>query len=73
MINAVFCIISFICGAAVYRFGFADGQRIKDGLKLKPIIKRKKERNDEEEKIKRGMANILNYANRKTKEMSTNE
>lgn len=63
----IICIIGFFCGFFVYRTGVKDGQKIAQGKNLKNIISKKQKPNEEEERIKKGMENILNYANRRKK------
>lgn len=65
--------LAFICGFMVYRIGFKDGQRISEGGKLKNLIPKKPKITEEEKRLSKGMENILNYANRKTKGGGINE
>lgn len=65
--TAIFCILAFVCGFIVYRTGFKDGQRVSDGGKIKSLIPKKVKVTDEEKRISKGMENILNYANRKSR------
>lgn len=66
--TAIFCILAFVCGFIVYRTGFKDGQRVSDGGKIKSLIPKKVKVTDEEKRISKGMENILNYSNRKSRE-----
>lgn len=65
--TTIFCILAFVCGFIVYRTGFKDGQRVSDGGKIKSLIPKKVKVTDEEKRISKGMENILNYANRKSR------
>lgn len=65
--TAIFCILAFVCGFIVYRTGFKDGQRVSDGGKIKSLIPKKVKVTDEEKRISKGMENILNYSNRKSR------
>ena len=65
--TAIFCILAFVCGFIVYRTGFKDGQRVSDGGKIKSLIPKKVKVTDEEKRISKGIENILNYANRKSR------
>ena len=65
--TAIFCILAFVCGFIVYRTGFKDGQRVSDGGKIKSLIPKRVKVTDEEKRISKGMENILNYANRKSR------
>lgn len=65
--TAMFCILAFVCGFIVYRTGFKDGQRVSEGGKIKSLIPKKVKITDEEKRINKGMENILNYANRKSR------
>lgn len=65
--TTIFCILAFVCGFIVYRTGFKDGQRVSDGGKIKSLIPKKVKITDEEKRISKGMENILNYANRKSR------
>ena len=65
--TAIFCILAFVCGFIVYRTGFKDGQRVSDGGKIKSLIPKKVKVTDEEKRISKGMENILNYANIKSR------
>lgn len=68
----IICIIGFFCGFFVYRTGIKDGQKIAQGGKIKNILHKKQKTSEEEERIKKGMENILNYANRRKKGESLN-
>ncbi len=61
----IFIILAFVCGFSVYRFGVRDGQKISSGGKIGTIVPKKAKTTDEEQRINRGMENILNYANRR--------
>lgn len=63
----IFILAAFVCGFLSYRTGFADGQAVANGGKIKSLKPRKTTVSAEEERIAKGMSNILNYANRKTK------
>ena len=65
--TTIFCILAFVCGFIVYRTGFKDGQRVSDGGKIKSLIPKRVKVTDEEKRISKGMENILNYANRKSR------
>ena len=65
--TTIFCILAFVCGFIVYRTGFKDGQRVSDGGKIKSLIPKKVKVTDEEKRISKGMENILNYSNRKSR------
>lgn len=65
--TTIFCILAFVCGFIVYRTGFKDGQRVSDGGKIQSLIPKKVKITDEEKRISKGMENILNYANRKSR------
>ena len=65
--------LAFVCGFMVHRIGFKDGQRISEGGKLKNLIPKKPKITEEEKRLSKGMENILNYANRKTKGGGINE
>ncbi len=73
MTVSIVCIVSFVCGFVVYRIGLYDGQRVKDGGRIKPILKKKRTPNEKETKIVKGINNIISYANRKSKEMNNSE
>ncbi len=64
MYNILF-ILAFLCGFAVYRLGVRDGQRLAAGGTIDKLIKKKQKTTEEEQRINRGMENILNYANRR--------
>lgn len=49
----------------VYRLGVRDGQKIAAGGRINGIIRKKTKITDEEQRISKGMENILNYANRR--------
>lgn len=61
----IIIILAFVCGFAVYRLGVRDGQKIATGGKIGNIVPRKTKITEEEQRINRGMENILNYANRR--------
>lgn len=61
----ILLILAFVCGFAVYRIGVRDGQKIATGGKIGSIIHKKAKASEEEQRINRGMENILNYANRR--------
>lgn len=63
--NSIIFIIAFICGFLVYRLGVCDGQKLAGGGKIGNIIRKKPVKTKEEERINKGMENILNYANRR--------
>lgn len=63
--NNIMLILAFICGFVVYRLGVRDGQKIASGGKINGLIRKKTKISDEEQRISKGMENILNYANRK--------
>lgn len=65
--TTIFCILAFVCGFIVYRTGFRDGQRVSEGGKIKSLIPKKVKVTEEEKRISKGMENILNYANRKSR------
>lgn len=65
--NLIFVMMAFVCGFAVYRTGFKDGQAASKGAGLPRLFPKKREKSYEEERLNRGMENILNYANRKRK------
>ncbi len=67
----ILIILAFVCGFAVYRFGVRDGLKIASGGKIGTILPKKTKATTEEQRINRGMENILNYANRRRGE--TNE
>ncbi len=62
---SIFIILAFVCGFIVYRLGVSDGQKIASGGKISGVIRKKTIANEEEQRINRGMENILNYANRR--------
>lgn len=61
----ILIILAFVCGFIVYRLGIRDGQKIAAGGKIGGIICKKTKITEEEQRINRGMENILNYANRR--------
>lgn len=61
----ILVIFAFVCGFIVYRIGVCDGQKIANGGKIGNIVRRKAKITEEEQRINRGMENILNYANRR--------
>lgn len=61
----ILIIFAFICGFFVYRTGVRDGQKIASGGKIGSVIHKKTKATEEEQRINRGMENILNYANRR--------
>lgn len=61
----ILIILAFVCGFIVYRLGIRDGQKIAAGGKIGGIIRKKTKITEEEQRINRGMENILNYANRR--------
>ena len=63
--NNIMLILSFVCGFIVYRFGISDGQKIATGGKINGLVHKKNKMTDEEQRISKGMENILNYANRR--------
>ncbi len=63
--NNMMLILAFVCGFIVYRFGVCDGQKIAVGGKIKALTCKKTKITDEEQRISKGMENILNYANRR--------
>ena len=68
--TATICILAFVCGFIVYRTGFKDGQRVAEGKKIKSLIPKKQKLTEEEKRINQGIENILNYANRRNKEVN---
>ena len=55
-------LLTAVLAVAIYRLGLCDGQRISKGERLKGTITvTKKEVKEEDEKIKRGIKNILDY------------
>lgn len=68
--TAIICVLAFVCGFIVYRIGFKDGQRVAEGRKIKPLIPKKQKLTEEEKRINQGIENILNYANRRNKEVN---
>lgn len=55
-------LITAILSVAIYRLGLCDGQRVAKGEKLKNTLTvTKKQVKEEDEKIKRGIKNILDY------------
>ena len=61
----IFIILAFVCGFAVYRLGVRDGQKVASGGKISSFVPKKTKTTEEEQRINRGMENILNYANRR--------
>lgn len=61
----ILIILAFISGFITYRLGLKDGQKIASGGKIGNIIHKKVTATEEEQRINRGMENILNYANRR--------
>lgn len=68
--TTIICVLAFVCGFLVYRTGFKDGQRTAEGRKMKPLIQKKQKLTEEEKRINQGIENILNYANRRNKEVN---
>ncbi len=71
--NILAVIAAFLCGFAVYRTGFKEGGKAASGAKIGSLFPKKRKATAEEERLNRGMENILNYANRKRKGDLENE
>ena len=63
----IFIFFALFCGFVIYRTGFKDGQKVASGAKIGNLMPKRKKQTSEEERLNRGMENILNYANRKMK------
>ena len=62
MLYGLLFIIASICGAVIYRMGIKDGMNVASGRKPESFIsKRKKE---QENKLNKGLENILDVRNR---------
>ena len=68
ILYCAFIVLASFAGFIIYRIGVRDGMNIHEGKKPEKIKipKRsgKKEDNDLEERIKRGMGNMLDYGTR---------
>ncbi|MEE1042512.1 MAG: hypothetical protein UH854_00970 [Clostridia bacterium] len=63
--NNIMLIFAFVCGFVVYRIGVRDGGKMASGGKIGGLMHKKTKKTDEEQRISKGMENILNYANRR--------
>ena len=63
--NNIMLIFAFVCGFVIYRIGIRDGNKMASGGKIEGLIRKKAKVTDEEQRISKGMENILNYANRR--------
>lgn len=71
--NLLAVIAAFFGGFIIYRTGFKDGNTASSGAKIGNLIPKKHKVSADEERLNRGMCNILNYANRRRKGDGENE